>query len=361
MRQALDLAAKAIGRTSPNPLVGAVVVQNGSIVGTGYHAAAGQPHAEAIALREAGERARGATLYVTLEPCDHRGQTPPCTEAVLESGVTRVVAAVEDPDPRVAGRGIGRLRESGLRVEVGLLEEEARRLNAAYFKHRKTGLPLVTLKWAMSLDGRTATRNGSSRWITSEEARREAHRLRATHDAVLIGIGTALRDDPELTCRLPDGRDPIRVVVDSSLRLPPTARLLRTGPPGRVIVASIASVDAVRKASLIEAGAELLLCEPAEGRVSLRDLLGHLARRGVLSVLVEGGATVHAAFLEAGLADRVSAFVAPIVVGGAEAAGSVAGKGVTDMAQALRLRQVKTRTVGPDIWIEGEIEGHLGA
>lgn len=355
MRQALDLAAKAIGRTSPNPMVGAVVVQNGHVVGAGYHGAAGQPHAEAIALREAGERARGATLYVTLEPCDHHGQTPPCTEAVLESGISRVVAAVEDPDPRVAGRGIGRLRESGLSVEVGLLEKEARELNAAYVKHRQTGLPLVTLKWAISIDGRLATRNGSSRWITSEEARREAHRLRDTHDAVLIGIGTALRDDPELTCRLPDGRDPIRVVVDSSLRLPPTARLLRTGR-SPVIVASIASVDPVRKASLIEAGAELLFCESFKGRTSLRDLLGHLARRGILSVLVEGGATVHASFLEAGLADRVSAFVAPILIGGAGPLGSVAGEGIQEMTQALRLREVRTRAVGPDIWIEGEIE-----
>ncbi len=355
MRQALDLAAKAIGRTSPNPMVGAVVVQNGNVVGTGYHAAAGQPHAESIALGQAGDAARGATLYVTLEPCDHHGQTPPCTEAVLQSGISRVVVAMQDPDPRVRGQGIQRLRERGLSVEVGHLEKEARQLNAAYVKHRQTGLPLVTLKWAMSLDGRTATRNGSSRWITSEAARHEAHRLRDASDAVVVGIGTALRDDPELTCRLPEGRDPIRVVLDSSLRLPSSAQMLRAGR-SPVIVASIASADPVRKASLIEAGAELLLCEPAEGRVSLRDLLGHLGRRGILSVLVEGGATVHAGFLEAGLADRVSAFVAPILIGGAGPLGIVGGEGVKEMTQALRLREVRTRTVGPDIWIEGEIE-----
>ncbi|MDR5708737.1 MAG: bifunctional diaminohydroxyphosphoribosylaminopyrimidine deaminase/5-amino-6-(5-phosphoribosylamino)uracil reductase RibD [Armatimonadota bacterium] len=358
MRRVLEMARSGQGRTSPNPLVGAVVVRQGQEVGCGYHAAAGAPHAEVVALRAAGPLARGATLYVNLEPCDHHGRTPPCTQAILAAGISRVVVAHEDPDPRVRGRGIARLRAAGLEVEVGVLEEEARRLNAPYLKHRTTGLPLVTVKWAMSLDGRIATRTGSSRWITGPQAREEAHRLRDVHDAVLVGIGTVLRDDPALTCRIPGGRDPLRVVADSHLRTPSDARMLREGS-SPVVVAATPRARPEEAERLRRCGAEVWVCAAEDGRVSLRDLLRRLGERGVLSVLVEGGSTLHAAVLEAGLADRIVAFIAPVLMGGREAPGPVGGAGIAEITQALRLRNLTVRPVGTDLCVEAEVSGAL--
>ncbi len=360
MHRALELARRGQGRTSPNPLVGAVVVREGQEVGCGYHAAAGGPHAEAVALAAAGPLARGATLYVTLEPCDHHGRTPPCTEAILAAGIRRVVVAHEDPDPRVRGRGIARLRAAGVEVAVGVLEEEARRLNAAYLKHRTTGLPLVTVKWAMSLDGRIATRTGSSRWITGPQAREEAHRLRDIHDAVLVGIGTVLRDDPALTCRIPGGRDPLRVVVDSRLRMPDHARMLREGS-SPVVVATTHRARPEDVDRLRQAGAEVWVCGEEDGRVDLLDLFRRLAQRGVLSVLVEGGSTLNAAVLEAGLVDRIVAFIAPVLIGGHEAPGPAGGRGVAEIEQALRLAHLTVRSVGPDLCVEAEVSGALPA
>jgi diaminohydroxyphosphoribosylaminopyrimidine deaminase/5-amino-6-(5-phosphoribosylamino)uracil reductase len=358
MRRALQLAALGRGRTSPNPMVGAVVVRDGAEVGCGYHRAAGQPHAEAEALRAAGPQARGATLYVNLEPCPHHGRTPPCTDAILAAGVRRVVVAMEDPDPRVRGRGLVRLREAGVEVAVGVLEGEARRLNEAYVKHRTAHLPWVTCKWAMSADGRIATRSGASRWITGTEARQFAHLLRDQHDAVLVGSGTALRDDPALTCRIPGGRDPLRVVVDSTLRLPPHARLLREGT-SPVVVATTPRAEAERVDRLTRAGAEVWVCEPEGGRVCLRDLLRRLAERGVVSVLVEGGGALHASLLEAGLVDRVVALVAPVLVGGVESPGPVSGRGVADLGEALRLENVTVRRLGEDVCLEGDVRSRL--
>jgi len=354
MRRALQLAAVARGRTSPNPMVGAVVVRDGVEVGSGYHRGPGAAHAEVEALRRAGARARGATLYVNLEPCDHHGRTPPCTDAILAAGVRRVVVAVEDPDPRVRGRGIRRLRQAGVQVEVGVLEGEARRLNAAYVKHRTTGLPWVTAKWAMSLDGRIATRTGASRWITGPQAREYAHRLRDRHDAVMVGVGTALKDDPALTCRVPGGR----VVLDCRQRLPPHARMRREGGSA-VVVATTPGADPARADQVRGAGAEVWVCEPEGGRVSLRDLLGRLADRGVLSVLVEGGAALHASLLEAGLVDRVVALLAPVLVGGEAALPPVGGTGVAELSRALRLENVVVRRFGQDVCVEGEVRGSL--
>jgi diaminohydroxyphosphoribosylaminopyrimidine deaminase/5-amino-6-(5-phosphoribosylamino)uracil reductase len=358
MRRALELAWLGRGRTSPNPMVGAVVVRDGQVVGCGYHRAAGCPHAEAEALARAGELARGATLYVNLEPCAHHGRTPPCTEAILASGVRRVVVAMEDPDERVRGLGIRRLREAGVEVTAGVLEAEARRLNAAYVKHRTAGLPWVTAKWAMSADGRIATRTGEARWITGPQAREFAHQLRDQHDAVLVGRSTALRDDPALTCRIPGGRDPLRVVVDSTLQLPPEARMLREGS-SPVVVATTPRADPARLHRLARAGAEVWVCEPESGRVSLRDLLRRLADRGVLSVLAEGGSALHASLLEAGLVDRVVALVAPVVVGGAAAPGPVGGLGVDRLVRALRLENVTVRRLGVDVCVEADVRGPL--
>ncbi len=358
MRRALELAAAARGRTSPNPMVGALVVREGVEVGSGYHRGPGAAHAEVEALRRAGPLARGATLYVNLEPCDHHGRTPPCTEAIVSAGIRRVVVAMEDPDPRVSGRGVGRLRAAGLEVEVGVLAAQAQRLNCAYVKHRTTGLPWVSAKWAMSLDGRIATRTGASRWITGARARAYGHRLRDRHDACLVGIGTVLRDDPALTCRIPGGRDPLRVVVDSQLRLPPNATILREGA-SPVVVATTPGADSERAERLRAAGADVWVCEAEHGRVSLRGLLQRLADHGVMSVLAEGGSAVHASLLEAGLVDRVVVFVAPVLIGGKRAPGPVGGVGVEDLCHALRVQTAVVRRLGQDLCVEGEVHGPL--
>ncbi|MCL6552942.1 MAG: bifunctional diaminohydroxyphosphoribosylaminopyrimidine deaminase/5-amino-6-(5-phosphoribosylamino)uracil reductase RibD [Firmicutes bacterium] len=368
MEEALALAARAAGRTSPNPMVGALVVAGGQVVGRGFHARAGEPHAELLALREAGARARGATVYVTLEPCAHQGRTGPCADALIAAGVRRVVAAMVDPDPRVRGRGLARLRAAGVEVEVGLLEDRARRLNEAFVKHRLTGLPFVTLKWAMSLDGRIAGADGRPVAITGEAARRYAHGLRDTHDAVLVGVGTVLADDPLLTCRLPGGRNPLRVVVDSRLRTPSTARVVATVGAAPTLVATTMAAPPERVAALRHAGVEVLVQEHAAPRVALRPLLEDLGRRGVLSVLVEGGATVHAAFLAASLADKVVALVAPVLIGQTGAPTPVAGlpAPATDTGPVAlpRLRDVRViADLDGDVALEGylpEVAGRAG-
>ncbi|MGB9920981.1 MAG: bifunctional diaminohydroxyphosphoribosylaminopyrimidine deaminase/5-amino-6-(5-phosphoribosylamino)uracil reductase RibD [Moorellales bacterium] len=353
MRRALELAERGAGWTSPNPAVGAVVVRDHRIVGEGYHHRAGEAHAEVNALRQAGELARGSTLYVTLEPCNHYGRTPPCTEAILAAGVRRVVAATADANPRVRGRGLLRLAAKGLQVEVGLERRSARRLNEAFAKYVVTGIPWVSLKMAMSLDGKAATRTGDSRWITGPTARQLVHELRHRHDAVLVGVGTILRDNPQLTVRWRAGRDPIRIVLDSSLRLPLTSRVLTVRSSAPTWVATTAYCNPNRRRALEEAGVEVLAVEGTGSRVDLHQLLVTLGQRGVTSVLVEGGPTVAAAFLEADLVDRLYLFVAPKVVGGREAPGPVGGSGVGRMTEALRLHQMEIRPVGADWLVTG--------
>ncbi|QBS38154.1 bifunctional diaminohydroxyphosphoribosylaminopyrimidine deaminase/5-amino-6-(5-phosphoribosylamino)uracil reductase RibD [Thermaerobacter sp. FW80] len=356
MRRALALAARARGRTHPNPMVGAVIVREGTVVGEGFHRRAGSPHAEVEALRMAGPRARGATLYVTLEPCCHHGRTPPCTDALIAAGLRRVVVAMPDPDPRVAGKGIAVLAAAGIDVAVGLEEAAARRLNEAYIVHRRLGRPMVTAKYAMTLDGRIATARGDSRWVTGARARRWVHRLRDRVDAILVGVGTVLADDPELTVRLhPGGRDPIRIVLDSRARTPPTARVVqvarRSPAPTWVAVTPAAPAPRVRR---LEAAGARILTIPAgpDGRVALPHLLRTLAAEGVVHLLVEGGATVHGAFFGAGLVDRVVALVAPKLVGGAAAPGPIGGQGVDRMDEAPVLSGVFVRRLGRD-WLIG--------
>ena len=356
MREALDLARRGVGTTSPNPMVGAIVVGGGGALGRGYHARAGSPHAEVLALEEAGAAAHGATLYVTLEPCAHWGRTPPCAEAIIAAGIRRVVAAMEDPDPRVRGRGLRRLSEAGIETSVGAAAAEARRLNEAYVKHRTTGLPFVTAKWAMSLDGRIATRTGDARWISGTASRALVHQLRAASDAILVGIGTVLRDDPQLTARdLSAGHridhQPTRIVLDSTLRIPPNARALgRDGT--RVIVATTTRSRAEARRVLEGLGAEVIVVDGPAGRVDLRGLCAELARRGIMSLLIEGGGTVHGACIAAGLVDKVLAFVAPVILGG-PAPSPVDGAGVDKIVQAWRLTRVSTRPADQDLVIEG--------
>jgi len=350
MREALALARRGTGTASPNPMVGAVVVSDGAVVGHGYHPKPGEPHAEIFALREAGGRARGATLYTTLEPCAHTGRTGPCAEAIVVAGIRRTVAAMIDPDPQVRGAGLAHLRAAGIDVSIGPGEADARRLNEAYIKHRLTGLPFVTAKWAMTLDGRIATRTGDSRWITNEASRAYAHRLRAASDAVLVGVGTVLRDNPALTARPALAPDrPRRVVLDSRLRTPLDARVLaRDGVP--VVVATTSASAAERRRAFADRGVDVLLCDGTDGRVGLERLLRGLAARGVLSVLVEGGAAVHGAFMEAGAVDKILAYVAPVVVVGGPPPS--VGAGVPAMADARRLGPVTVRRFDDDVLIE---------
>jgi diaminohydroxyphosphoribosylaminopyrimidine deaminase / 5-amino-6-(5-phosphoribosylamino)uracil reductase len=355
MEEALHLARRGAGATSPNPMVGAVVVSAGEVVGRGFHPRAGAPHAEIFALREAQERSRGSTLYVTLEPCVHWGRTPPCTDAIIEAGVRRVVAAMPDPDGRVSGRGLRRLAEAGVETCVGVAEQEARELNEAYITHRTVGRPLVTAKWAMTLDGRIATRSGDSRWISGEASRALAHEVRAASDAILVGIGTVLRDDPALTARTANGRNPARIVLDSRLRIPLGARALaRDG--AAVIVAATGRADPEARKALEARGVEVLVADGPDGRVDLETLLRELGRRGIMSLLVEGGGTVHGAFLDAGLIDKVMIFVGPRIVGG-PAPAPVGGAGVDALAQAWQLRRATVRQVEQDVVIEGYLGG----
>ncbi|MCL6480003.1 MAG: bifunctional diaminohydroxyphosphoribosylaminopyrimidine deaminase/5-amino-6-(5-phosphoribosylamino)uracil reductase RibD, partial [Peptococcaceae bacterium] len=311
MQMALDLARQALGRTSPNPMVGAVLVKDGRVIGQGYHTRPGTPHAEIHALREAGERAAGATLYVTLEPCCHQGRTGPCTEAILAAGVKRVVAAMTDPNPLVSGRGLERLRRAGIEVTVGVMEEEARRLNEVFIKYITTRRPFVVLKTAMSLDGKIATRSGESQWITGPQARLAVHRLRDRYDAVLVGINTVLKDNPSLTTRIPqeDGRDPVRVIVDSLARTPPEARVITQQSSAPTIIAVTEKAPAQNLRRLERAGAQIVVVPGNGPRVDLAGLMAELGRREITSVLVEGGGEIHASFLEARLVDKVIWFI----------------------------------------------------
>jgi diaminohydroxyphosphoribosylaminopyrimidine deaminase/5-amino-6-(5-phosphoribosylamino)uracil reductase len=361
MEEALDLARRAAGRTSPNPLVGAVVVAGGQVVGRGFHPKAGGPHAEVLALREAGERARGATMYVTLEPCDHARRTGPCTDALIRAGVRRVVAAMVDPDRQVNGRGIVRLRQAGIEVEVGVLEEQARRVNEFFTKHRRTGLPFVALKWAMSLDGKIAAQRGRATPITGEQARRYVHHLRNVYDAVLVGVGTVLADDPLLTCRLPADmlpapRNPLRVIIDSRLRTPISARVVTGAAETPTLIATTAAAPPDRVEAMRRAGVEVLVQGHAEGLVDLRALMLELARRGVLSVLVEGGGTVNASALAAGIVDKVIAAVAPRLIGGIDAPSPVDAADPATAGTGWELRDVRTQRLGDDLVIEGYLE-----
>nr|HRC87970.1 bifunctional diaminohydroxyphosphoribosylaminopyrimidine deaminase/5-amino-6-(5-phosphoribosylamino)uracil reductase RibD [Thermoanaerobaculia bacterium] len=338
---------------APNPKVGALVARGGEVVGEGYHRRAGEPHAEPLALEAAGERARGATLYVTLEPCDHHGRTPPCTEAILAAGVARVVACHGDPDLRVRGAGFSRLRAAGVAVEVGLLAEEALALNLAYLAPQLLGRPAVTLKWAMSWDGKIATVGGESRWISSPAARRWALSLREEHDAILVGSGTVLADDPQLTRRLGWASGPFRrLVLDRRLRTPATARLFTE--PGAVVIYT-ESTDSAPRRALERAGAEVVVLE----RVTPEAVLAELQRQQVRSVLVEGGGGVHAAFLESGCYDRVLVVAAPLLIGGLGAPGPVGGAGERSLAAAPRLERTGSRRMGPDRLLWGYRPGCL--
>ncbi|MBE3597064.1 MAG: bifunctional diaminohydroxyphosphoribosylaminopyrimidine deaminase/5-amino-6-(5-phosphoribosylamino)uracil reductase RibD [Hydrogenibacillus sp.] len=354
MRLALTLAESTRAKTHPNPRVGAVIVKDGRVVGLGAHLAPGEAHAEAHALHMAGEAARGATMYVTLEPCNHHGRTPPCTEAIIRSGIRRVVVAMEDPNPDVEGGGIERLREAGLSVDVGLLRAEAERLNAPYLTAVAARRPFVWLKLAMTLDGRIATRSGDGRWVTNEASRRRVHELRDLSDAVLVGSGTVLADDPKLTARLPGARQPIKVILDGRLRTPASARLFDGAAP--VLIFTAPGADEAHKARLISRGAEVIEVPleaqaKTEARLSVRAVLEHLFRRDIRLLLVEGGAKVAGAFWSAELIDRVTVFIAPKIAGGGLS--PLDGTGVLKMAEAVSLVDVAVERFDGDLAVTG--------
>lgn len=354
MQRALDLAALALGRTSPNPVVGAVIVKDGCIVGEGYHRKAGTPHAEIHALEQAGDLARGAAIYVTLEPCSHYGKTPPCAQALIKAGISKVSAAVLDPNPKVSGRGMAMLEQAGIVTEVGLLADQAIKQNEAFFKAITREIPWIAIKTAMTLDGKIATHTGNSRWITSDLAREYVHRLRNQYDAIMVGIGTVLADDPLLNTRLneDDSRDPVRIIVDGELQLPASSRIAQSSLKQRTIIFTSRNADHNRETSLSSLGLEIIRIGGEPDNLSLEQLFKHLHSIGLNSVLVEGGAKLNAALMTQRWVDKVYWFIALKIVGGENAPGPIGGAGVAEMSEAVALNNWQIRTIGPDLIIE---------
>lgn len=360
MGEALQLAQRAIGRTSPNPLVGAVIVRDGHIVGRGWHQKAGTAHAEIHALNEAGLLAAGSTIYVTLEPCSHTGRTGPCTEALIRAGIKKVVIAMTDPNPLVAGTGLKLLRKAGIEVVEGVMALQAAQLNESYIKWITTGLPFIAVKAAMTLDGKIATHSGHSRWITGPEARLFVHSLRNQYDAIMVGIGTVLADDPELTTRLPEGgRNPVRIVLDSEARTPLTAKVVTDGQ-AQTIIAVTPRAPAERMEALRKAGAEVLVLPECARRVSLTALFKLLGSRMITSILVEGGSEIHGAMIDAKLGDKLYWFVAPKIVGGSSAPNPVGGQGVSTMEAAILIEDQIWQQVGADFLLMGHFSNREG-
>ena len=352
MQQALRLARRGLGKTSPNPMVGAVIVKSGRIIARGYHRYFGGDHAEVDALKNASEDVSGATLYVTLEPCRHQGKTPPCTDAIIKAKIVRVFIGLLDPFPEMKGKSVALLKRHGIETVVGVLEKECRALNEVYLKYTTTGIPYVTVKFAQTLDGRIATTQGKSRWISSTESLKLAHKLRATHDAILAGIGTVIKDDPELTTRLVRGKNPVRVILDSKLRIPLGARVLTGQDKARTLVAATPAAPQEKLTALQKKGIEVLTVPPdAAGRVDLKVLLKTLAQRQISSVLVEGGAETITSFLRLNLADKIIAIIAPRIMGrGIETVGEL---NITDISKAYNLSFTRVYRSGLDIVVEG--------
>ena len=359
MEKALILAGRGLGKTSPNPMVGALVVKGRKILGKGYHRKYGGAHAEVVALRNAKGNVRGASMYVTLEPCCHHGWTPPCVDALIGAGISRVVIGTPDPNPSVNGKGIQSLLNNGIQVKVGILEERCRQLNEAYFKYIQQGIPLVTLKFAQSLDGRIATKTGNSQWISSPESLILAHKLRSIHDGVLVGIGTILVDDPSLTIRLAKGKNPRRIIVDGRLRIPLTAKVLNDEEVYKTIIVATEGKNHKKAQSLKNLGAEILwAAKNRRGEIDMEDLLGKLGRMGMTSILVEGGAKIITSFLRKRLADKIVIVMAPKLIGeGIEAVGNLE---IRDVNEALQISRMKTRRLGDDIVIEGYLRERSG-
>lgn len=356
MRLALELAANATGRTSPNPLVGAVVVKDNRVVGCGWHRKAGTPHAEVHALRQAGELARGAEVYVTLEPCAHYGKTPPCAKALVEAGVKKVYAALLDPNPKVAGKGFKMLEDAGIKVEYGFLEDEARRQNEVFLKWIEHKKPFIAMKAAMTLDGKIATASGQSKWITNETSRRYGYKLRDMYDAIMVGINTVKEDNPSLTARVEGGRNPVRIILDSSLDIDMNANVITDGA-AKTIIATTDLAERAKMASLEKMGVQVLVVDrDGHNRVDIVKLMDILGQQKICSILAEGGATLHGSLTENHLVDRAYFFIAPKIIGGALAKSPVMGEGILDLSQALELDEMEIEKLAGDILITGRIK-----
>lgn len=362
MQMALELAARGRGLTSPNPMVGAVVVNEQTVVGQGYHQAAGGPHAEVHAIDAAGEKARGATLYVNLEPCNHTGRTPPCTLKIIAAGIRRVVIGMRDPNPGVAGGGAEFLERHGIEVRQGVCAPEAEALNEVFIKFIQTGRPFVIAKCAATLDGRIATRTGDSRWVTGEDARAFVHELRQSVDAIMVGVGTIAADDPHLTTRRAAGasRDPVRVVLDTHARIPVSARVIRHASPADTLVVTGPGMDADAKRRIARRGVQVIEAAVREGRIDLELLMRQLGDRGLTSVLIEGGSRVLASAFRDGVVDKACFFFAPLITGGDDGIPVCRGKGVDRMRESIRLVRITTRRFGDDILIEGYVPNNRG-
>ncbi len=355
MRRALLLARKAEGRTSPNPMVGAVVVRQGRIVGEGYHKKAGSAHAEILALKKAGSKASGGELFVNLEPCGHFGKTPPCVDAVIASGIRKVYIGMKDPNPLVSGKGIRKLRRAGIAVETGTLRAECERLNEVFIKFITTGAPFVILKSALTLDGKTATCRGESRWISNPQSRKVVHALRDRVDAILVGAGTVAQDNPLLTARPvgKKGKNPVRVILDNQNRVPLTARVFLNSSAEKVIYVASQKLPEKKERALLKKGVEVLRLAKKNNRIPLKILMAQLAKREITSVLIEGGSEVNGGALREKIVDKIILFMAPIIFGGKDAPGLAGGAGIPRIQDAVKINEVQVRRLGEDLWLEG--------
>jgi diaminohydroxyphosphoribosylaminopyrimidine deaminase/5-amino-6-(5-phosphoribosylamino)uracil reductase len=353
MQMALELAEKGRGAVAPNPMVGAIIVKDGRIIGAGYHEKFGEGHAEVNAIRSATEDVAGATIYVTLEPCSHYGKTPPCSDKIIEKKIGRVVIAALDPNPLVSGRGVKKLQAAGIEVVTGILAEESSRLNEIFMKYIVAKEPFVVMKAAMSLDGKIATRTGESQWITGPAARERVHQLRSALSGIMVGVQTVITDDPQLTSRIPGGKNPLRIIVDSTLLIPLEAKVLQNQELAKTIIATTERADRNKAALLEAAGIELLTVPAKDGRTDLKVLMRALGERGIDSILLEGGATLNFSALQANIVDKVQVYIAPKLIGGETAKTPVGGEGIEKLSQAFGVLDLKASSVGEDILLEG--------
>ncbi|WP_461640991.1 bifunctional diaminohydroxyphosphoribosylaminopyrimidine deaminase/5-amino-6-(5-phosphoribosylamino)uracil reductase RibD [Labilibaculum euxinus] len=358
MQRAFELAKKGIGRVNPNPLVGAVIVRDNKIIGEGYHEFFGGPHAEVNAFRSATESVEGATMYVTLEPCSHYGKTPPCAEAIVKNKIGKVVIGMLDPNPLVAGKGVKLLEDNGIEVEYGYLCEELSQMNRVFLKFIQNKIPYVVMKTAMTLDGKIASETGDSRWVSNEKSRARVHQLRNELAGIMIGVDTVIADDPMLTTRLGkgEGRNPVRIVVDSSARIPLESKILNTGVQAKTIVAVTDKVDSVKIAQIEDLGNSVIIAKSRNGRVDLADLMVKLGSEGIDGILLEGGATLNFSALEAGIVDEVMSFIAPKIIGGANSKSPVGGEGIKFMKDAIELENIIIGQLGNDLMLTGKIK-----
>lgn len=353
MKKALKLAEKGIGKVNPNPLVGAVIVKDNRIIGEGYHEYYGGPHAEVNAIRNSTESLEGATIYVTLEPCHHYGKTPPCVDAIIKNKFSKVIIGQVDPNPLVAGKSIEKLKENGIEVHTGILEEECKKLNEVFNKYILSNEPYVVLKAAMSLDGKIATSKGESMWITGEEAREDGHKLRNKLSSIMVGVNTVIKDNPSLTCRVPHGRNPIRIIVDSNLKIPLVSKVLEINKDSRCLIATTNKASQDKINLLKDKGAEVLILPEKNEKVDIRNLIKELGKLKIDSVLLEGGGTLNFSFLQEKLVNKVQFYIAPKIIGGELSKTPVEGMGIKSLKDAFKITEISTRFLGEDIFIEG--------